>query len=190
MLYKLSIACQAHRIFKTDPTRTIINFLIVWLVICGAMTVCGALFYCSPVEKCWNVNLPGRCGNRSAMVYTWAGFNLLNDIIILGKQNFLPSPFLSAFKMGLRMRRTHEKTVRLLTYLLVLPIPYLVKLQLDHKSRLVLLSLFACGFLYVSYGIFRVHSPSLTTDQYYPYFRHQNQGAVRQYEPSNNRTAP
>lgn len=86
MLYKLSITCQAHRIFKTDPTRTIINFLIIWLAICGIMTVCGALFYCSPVAKCWDESIPGHCGNRSAMVYSWAGFNLLNDIIILGEQ--------------------------------------------------------------------------------------------------------
>lgn len=85
MLYKLSITCQAHRIFKTGPTRTIINFLIGWLVVCGIMTVCGALFYCSPVAKCWDESIPGHCGNRSAMVYSWAGFNLLNDIIILGE---------------------------------------------------------------------------------------------------------
>lgn len=88
---------------------------IVWVCACGVMSFCAALFFCSPVSKAWDDSVQGWCVNRPALNYSVAGFNIVNDIMLL-----------------------------------IIPLPFLTKLQLPRKQRIILISVFACGLLWVS----------------------------------------
>jgi len=49
--YKLSITFQSYRLFTTAIGREIIKSLMVWITLCGIVSVCGSLFYCTPISK-------------------------------------------------------------------------------------------------------------------------------------------
>lgn len=110
--YKLSLTTQAARLFTTTAAARVMKAAIVWVSVCGIMTFCAALFFCFPVSKAWDDSVPGWCVNRPALNYSVAGFNILNDIMLL-----------------------------------IIPLPFLTKLQLPRKQRIILISVFACGLL-------------------------------------------
>ena len=86
-LLKVSILLQVLRIFVPQRQG---NRWIFWTTT-GLITA-NVLFYiiefflvvlqCSPRERGWNKRIPGKCIGSSNIIYT-AGFNVLNDILIL-----------------------------------------------------------------------------------------------------------
>lgn len=110
--YKLSIALQCQRLFSTSGCRKIVWLVIAWIAVCGIMGVAASMFYCYPVAKAWDLSLEGRCIDKNTVYYVCAGFNLLNDHILLA-----------------------------------LPFPFLVKLQIARKHRVVLCSVFSAGLI-------------------------------------------
>jgi hypothetical protein len=112
-LYKLSITTQSYRLFTTQWGKKIMKGLIAWILACGIMSVSGSLFYCIPVRKAWDDSVEGHCSNRVIINYSVSGFNIVNDLFLLG-----------------------------------IPVPFLLNLHLPKKQRVVLISVFACGFLY------------------------------------------
>lgn len=118
-LYKLSITAQSYRIFTTPETQRRIQYMFGWILVCGIMSVSGSLFYCSPPAKAWDESIDGWCVNRSNLNYAIAGFNILNDMLLLA-----------------------------------IPAPFILRLHIPQKQRVVLTSIFACGFLYVTPSVF------------------------------------
>ncbi|KAG8167850.1 hypothetical protein KVR01_003539 [Diaporthe batatas] len=121
--YKLSLTTQAARLFTTTTAARIMRAAIVWVCACGLMSFCAALFYCFPVSKAWDDSIPGWCVNRPALNYSVAGFNILNDIMLL-----------------------------------IIPLPFLTKLQLPRKQRIILISVFACGLFTTVVSIVRLRA--------------------------------
>ncbi|KAG6366958.1 hypothetical protein INS49_001139 [Diaporthe citri] len=121
--YKLSLTTQAARLFTTTTAARIMKAAIVWVCACGIMSFCAALFFCFPVSKAWDDSVPGWCVNRPALNYSVAGFNIVNDIMLL-----------------------------------IIPLPFLTKLQLPRKQRIILISVFACGLFTTIVSIIRLRA--------------------------------
>jgi hypothetical protein len=85
---------------------------MIWIMLCGIISVSGSLFYCTQISKTWNVEGPGNCVNHKTLYFAILGFNILNGLA-------LP----------------------------VIPKLFLRNLQIVEKQRVVLLSIFPCGFL-------------------------------------------
>jgi hypothetical protein len=99
-LVKFSILFQYRRIFRTPVARKIIIGLIVWLSLYGLFCEGSSIFTCWPVAKYWDDTIPGGCINRSNLHYAIAGFNIVNDFILL----IIPIPFLKNLQVTPRAR--------------------------------------------------------------------------------------
>jgi hypothetical protein len=55
------------------------------------------LAQCAPLQKAWNVELPGKCLNLLTFFYVSFGIKLATDIALF----YLPIPLLGKLKMGL-----------------------------------------------------------------------------------------
>jgi Fungal rhodopsin domain len=68
-----------------------------------AQTIAFALvvsFQCTPVDSYWDTTIPGHCIHSQAFVYSAAGVNILEDLVIM----FLPVMELKALKLDLRKK--------------------------------------------------------------------------------------
>ncbi|KAH9231968.1 hypothetical protein K456DRAFT_1870072 [Colletotrichum gloeosporioides 23] len=97
---KFSILFQYRRIFRTDGAKRIITGLLVWLGAYAAFCLGTTIFTCWPVAKYWDDSIEGGCIERSALNYAIAGFNILNDLIIL----FIPIPWLKNLQVTFRAK--------------------------------------------------------------------------------------
>ncbi len=57
-------------------------------------------FQCTPVDSYWDTTIPGKCIHSQAFVYSAAGINILEDLIIM----FLPVMELRSLKLDLRKK--------------------------------------------------------------------------------------
>ncbi|KAM5349038.1 hypothetical protein ACJ41O_008861 [Fusarium nematophilum] len=80
---KFSILILCKRIFYATSAQRIFTGLTIWLSLYGAFCLVASIITCWPVEKYWDDSIPGRCMNRSNLHYVIAGFNILNDILIV-----------------------------------------------------------------------------------------------------------
>ncbi|PMD33685.1 hypothetical protein L207DRAFT_589244 [Hyaloscypha variabilis F] len=97
---KMSILFLYLRIFlnKTFRLATYITMACVL-----GQTIAFALviaFQCTPVDSYWDTTIPGKCIHSQAFVYSAAGINILEDLIIM----FLPVMELRALKLDLRKK--------------------------------------------------------------------------------------
>ncbi|KAF9872151.1 hypothetical protein CkaCkLH20_10488 [Colletotrichum karsti] len=97
---KFSILSQYRRIFRTDGAKRIITGLIIWLAVYAAFCLGTSIFTCWPVAKYWDNSIEGGCIERSVLNYAIAGFNILNDLIIL----FIPIPWLRNLQVTFRAK--------------------------------------------------------------------------------------
>ncbi|TDZ33799.1 Satratoxin biosynthesis SC1 cluster protein 4 [Colletotrichum spinosum] len=97
---KFSILLQYRRIFRTEKAAKIILGLMVWLALYSAFCLGTSIFTCWPVAKYWDNAIEGGCIERSALNYAIAGFNILNDLIIL----LLPVPWLRGLQVTFRAK--------------------------------------------------------------------------------------
>ncbi|KAL0932704.1 uncharacterized protein CTRU02_211667 [Colletotrichum truncatum] len=97
---KFSILFQYRRIFRTENAKKVITGLIIWLAVYAAFCLGISIFTCWPVAKYWNDQIEGGCIERSVVNYVIAGFNILNDIIIL----VLPVPWLRNLQVTFRAK--------------------------------------------------------------------------------------
>lgn len=100
LMVKASILFQYRRIFQADRARKIILGLILWLALYALFCLGSSIFTCWPVSKYWNDDIPGGCINRSNLHYAIAGFNILNDLIIL----LVPVPWLRGLQVTFRAK--------------------------------------------------------------------------------------
>ncbi|KAK2614529.1 hypothetical protein N8I77_001341 [Diaporthe amygdali] len=121
--YKLSLTTQAARLFTTRTAARIMKAAILWVCACGIMSFCAALFFCFPIAKAWDDSLQGWCVDRPALNYSVAGFNIVNDLMLL-----------------------------------IIPLPFLQKLQIPRKQRIILVSVFACGLFTTVISIVRLRA--------------------------------
>ncbi|KAI0128995.1 putative integral membrane protein [Xylariales sp. AK1849] len=99
-LYKLSMTLQSYRLFTTPMGRRIMKGVLAWITLCGLMSFCCSLFYCFPIAKAWDDTIPGSCANRSNVIYSIAGFNIFNDLILL----CIPAPFILTLQIEKKQR--------------------------------------------------------------------------------------
>ena len=89
-MIKLSILTFYYRIFVTPIFRRIvlatITFIILWVL---TITIVLAL-QCRPIERFWNLNVPGTCFNLVAFSYFTNITNLVTDVWIF----LLPVPLI------------------------------------------------------------------------------------------------
>jgi predicted benzoate:H+ symporter BenE len=99
-LYKLSLVSQSYRLFDTHRGRSVMKFILVWIVACGIMAVFASFFYCTPVAYAWDTSLNGTCLDRKPLNFSIASFNILNDLLLFA----IPIPFLLTLQLVKRQR--------------------------------------------------------------------------------------
>lgn len=109
---KFSILFQCKRIFVEPFAQKIFLGLIIWMSLYGAFCVLSSIFTCWPIPKYWDNTIEGGCIERSNLHYALAGFNIINDILILSA-----------------------------------PVPFLRKLQIPRRAKMVLIAVFLCAGL-------------------------------------------
>lgn len=97
---KFSILFQYRRIFRTDGAKRIITALIAWLGAYAMFCLGTTIFTRWPVAKYWDDSIEGGCIERSVLNYAIAGFNIVNDLIIL----FIPIPWLKNLQVTFRAK--------------------------------------------------------------------------------------
>ncbi|KJZ75160.1 hypothetical protein HIM_05354 [Hirsutella minnesotensis 3608] len=97
---KFSILFQCKRIFTERSAQRLFLGLISWLTVYGLFCFLSSTFTCVPVAKYWDDTLPGGCLNRSTLHYFLAGFNIMNDIMLLAA----PVPYLRNLQIPRRAK--------------------------------------------------------------------------------------
>jgi hypothetical protein len=100
LLVKFSILFQYKRIFRTPFARKIFIGLIVWLSCYALFCEGSSIITCWPIAKYWDDTIPGGCVDRSNLHYVIAGFNIINDFILL----CAPMPFLKNLQVTPRAK--------------------------------------------------------------------------------------
>ncbi|KAK3330757.1 hypothetical protein B0H66DRAFT_74012 [Apodospora peruviana] len=100
MMVKFSILFQYRRIFQTTLAKRISLGVMLWFIAYGSVCLGTSIFTCWPIRKYWNDEVEGGCIDRSVLHYFLAGFNILNDFILL----FLPMPFLKKLHVNPRVK--------------------------------------------------------------------------------------
>lgn len=70
------------------------------MILYGLFCNLSSLITCWPIAKYWNDAIPGGCLDRSLLHYVLAGFNILNDIMLLAS----PLPFLKSLQIARRAK--------------------------------------------------------------------------------------
>jgi hypothetical protein len=97
---KFSILFQYKRIFQTPKAEKVIIGLLAWLSLYAAFCLGTSIFTCWPVAKYWDDTIPGGCIDRSYLHYAIAGFNIMNDLILL----IFPLPMLRRLHVTFRAK--------------------------------------------------------------------------------------
>lgn len=100
LVIKFSILFQYYRIFRTPQARRVFLGLMIWLGAYAIFCEGTCIFTCWPVAKYWNDHIPGGCIDRAMLHYFIAGFNIVNDIIIL----LAPVPYLKSLQVTKRAK--------------------------------------------------------------------------------------
>ncbi|KAI2621588.1 hypothetical protein GGR54DRAFT_646914 [Hypoxylon sp. NC1633] len=80
---KLSIARLFQHIFITRKFQ-IAGYIVIGLSTCWIIqTVLIGILICQPVERNWNPEAPGSCGDHHAALASVAGVNVLTDLMLL-----------------------------------------------------------------------------------------------------------
>ncbi|KJZ70967.1 hypothetical protein HIM_09622 [Hirsutella minnesotensis 3608] len=99
-LVNFSILFQYKRIFTERSAQRLFLGLILWLTVYGLFHSFSLVFTCVPVAKYWDETIPGGCLQRSTLHYFLAGFNIINDIILL----IAPVPYLNNLQIPRRAK--------------------------------------------------------------------------------------
>lgn len=99
-MVKLSISIQCLRIFTTQTAKRIFIGFIVFHALFGLVQIFMTIFTCNPVAKYWDDSIEGKCIDSRILRYTFAGINILNDILLL----LSPMPFLKNLQIARRAK--------------------------------------------------------------------------------------
>ena len=88
LLYRrVFIAVDDVKIYGARFQRLV--FVTLGLVVaCYVSFETAGIFQCTPVQRSWNVAIPGHCTSRISRMYAYAASNFLTDLVILA----LPMP--------------------------------------------------------------------------------------------------
>jgi len=82
-LTKISIALQYLRI-TTGKTIRLICWVFIWFTAAfGIVALFVGTFQCVPVASFWNMQIPGKCINKTAWYYVAAVVSILQDILLV-----------------------------------------------------------------------------------------------------------
>jgi hypothetical protein len=80
---KMSMLCLYLRIFTARIFR-ISAYVVMFIVISSAIgTIFPNIFQCRPIEKAWNMSLPGECISMSKMWYASSACDIATDAMII-----------------------------------------------------------------------------------------------------------
>lgn len=99
-LAKMSILLLYLRIFPSPRFRIILTISMTLMVCHGLAFFFAVTFQCIPVRSIWDREIPGRCVNLQALIYTGAGFSIFEDFAIM----FLPVWELKGLNLSRRKR--------------------------------------------------------------------------------------
>ncbi|KAH8431438.1 putative integral membrane protein (Pth11) [Aspergillus melleus] len=99
--FKVSLLASYLRIGGFIRPYKVVIVVVIIAVVCNQMIfTCLLLFACSPIQKQWDMMVPGNCINTIASYYALAGTSLGFDLIIIA----LPLPVLWRLHLRLRQR--------------------------------------------------------------------------------------
>lgn len=98
---KLTILLFLERIASPNSKmKWFTRFGIISCILFYTGSLFRIAFICSPIEKAWNIALPGHCLDITVMGYAVPIFNVISDFYIL----LVPLPFLWNLKMETRRK--------------------------------------------------------------------------------------
>lgn len=100
VLAKSSILLLYIRIFPSPRFRLIVKISIALICAHGFAFLVAVILQCIPVEAVWNSEIKGKCVNPQVLIYTGAGFSILEDFVIM----LLPVFELRALNLSRRKR--------------------------------------------------------------------------------------
>ncbi|KAK1139767.1 hypothetical protein N8T08_011163, partial [Aspergillus melleus] len=99
--FKVSLLASYLRIGGFIRPYKVVIVVVIIAVVCNQMIfTCLLLFACNPIQKQWDMMVPGKCINTVASYYALAGTSLGFDLIIIA----LPLPVLWQLRLRLRQR--------------------------------------------------------------------------------------
>ncbi|KAI0543190.1 hypothetical protein GGR58DRAFT_451061 [Xylaria digitata] len=99
-LVKISITVMLMRIFVTRPVRIAGTLILILSVVWIILTILVGLLLCRPIEKNWNPDAKGTCGNQYAGFGAVAGLDILNELALV----ILPIPSVWALQLSRRYK--------------------------------------------------------------------------------------
>ncbi|KAF1962584.1 hypothetical protein CC80DRAFT_531417 [Byssothecium circinans] len=101
-MIKASILIQYRRIFnRVCPIIMLATAALMFLIAAAlAYGFCGILFLCNPVEKFWNLQVPGTCNDAERYFWSTSIMGGVLDFAIW----ILPMPMVGRLKLGRRQR--------------------------------------------------------------------------------------
>jgi hypothetical protein len=97
---KLSICVLLLRIFSSRKQKIAAYCVMVLTGLWFIMTICVALLVCRPVQKNWDIAIPGTCDTSGTGYMSVAVVNIFNELCLL----VLPAPMLRQLQISRRYK--------------------------------------------------------------------------------------
>ena len=92
---KLSLVCFYHRMSQLRWLRIASVAIGVFIVISSIALFCALTFSCTPLKATWDITIPGKCIDRTAVYVALAALNIITDVVLL----IVPIPMVIKLQM-------------------------------------------------------------------------------------------
>ena len=92
---KLAFLLLYHRVFVTRWFQRLCKITILVVVLGTLSFVLATIFQCLPIAASWDKHVRGRCINNSPFRWSWAGYNLATELLIV----FMPAKVIWGLNM-------------------------------------------------------------------------------------------